>query len=108
MARRQLSVNEKTCIVKHMYRFEYPINVQQLWSKESNNNPPDRKTMISLMHKFEQTGSVLNIDQPGRPVSVTDQATKDEALSILKKEPQTSICRISTDLNISMASVRRM
>ncbi|CAF3328987.1 unnamed protein product [Rotaria sp. Silwood2] len=108
MACRQLSVNEKTWIVKHMYRLEYPINVQRLWSKEINNNPPDRKTITSLMHKFEQTGSVFNIDPPGRPVSVTDQATKDEVSSILKKEPQTSIRRMSTDSNISMASVRRM
>lgn len=65
---RQLSVNEKTWIVKHMYRFEYPISVQRLWSKEINKNPPDRKTIRSLMHKFEQTGLVLNIDQSGRPV----------------------------------------
>jgi hypothetical protein len=25
------------------------------------------------MNKFEQTGSVLNIDPPGRPVSVTER-----------------------------------
>jgi len=108
MARHQLNVKEKTWIVKHMYRLEYPINVQRLWSKEINNNPPDRKTIRSLMNKFEQTGSVLNIDPPGRPVSVTDQETKDEVSSILKEEPRTSLRQMSTDLNISMSSVRHI
>ncbi|CAF2373695.1 unnamed protein product [Rotaria sp. Silwood2] len=97
MARRQLSVNEKTWIVKHMYLLEYPINVQRLWSKGINNNPPDRKTIRLLMNKFEQTGSVLNIDPPGRPVSVTDQPTKDEVSSILEKEPRTSTRQMSSE-----------
>ncbi len=108
MARRQLSVNERTWIVKHMYRLEYPINVQRLWSKEINNNPPDRKTITSLMNKFEQTGSVLNIDSPGRPVSVTNQTTKDEVSSILEEKPVTSTRQMSSTLNISRSSVRRI
>ncbi|CAF1481202.1 unnamed protein product [Rotaria sordida] len=64
MARRQLSVNEKTWIVKHMYRVEYSINVQRLWCKEINKNPPHRDTIRVLMKKFEQTGSVLDISPP--------------------------------------------
>ena len=56
MARRQLDVKEKIWIVKHMYRLEYPINVQRLWSKEINNNPPHRDTIRLLMKKFEETG----------------------------------------------------
>ena len=58
MARRQLSLNEKTWIVKHMHRLEYPINVQRLWCKERKNNPPNRETIRSLMKEFEQTGSI--------------------------------------------------
>ena len=91
-----------------MYRLEYPINVQRLWSKKINNNPLDRKTIRSLMNKFGHTGSALNIGLPSRPVSVTDQATKDEVSSILKEEPRTSISQMSTDLNISRSSVRRI
>jgi len=60
------------------------------------------------MNKFEQTGSVLNIDPPGRPISITDQTTKDEVSSILKNEPRTSTRQMSTDLNISRSSVRRI
>lgn len=108
MARRQLSVKERTWIVKHMYRLEYPINVQRLLSKEINSNPPDRKTITSLMNKFEETGSVSNIDSPGRPVSVTDPSTKDQVSSILEKEPQTSPREMSLNLNISRSSVRRI
>lgn len=108
MARRQLSVNEKTWIIKHMYRLEYPINVQRLWCKEINNNPPHRDTIRVLMKKFEQSGSVLDIDPPGRPVSVTDQAAKDEVSSALQKEPRTSIRKMSTDSGISRSSVRRI
>jgi hypothetical protein len=59
MARRQLSVNEKTWIVKHMYQLKYPVNVQRLWRMKINNNPPHRNTIRLLMNKFEQTGSVL-------------------------------------------------
>jgi len=91
-----------------MYRLEYPINVQRLWCKEINNNPPHRDTIRVLMNKFEQTGSVLNIDPPGRPISVTDQSTKDQVSSILKKEPEMSSRRMSSELNISRSSVLRM
>ncbi len=108
MARRQLSVNEKTWIIKHMHRLEYPINVQRLWCKDINKDPPHRDTVRLLINKFEQTGSVLNIDPPGRPISVTDQSTKDQVSSILKKEPQTSPRQISSKLNISRTSVQRI
>lgn len=88
MARHQLSVNEKTWIVKHMYRLEHSIKVQRLWCKEMNDNPSHQNTIRLLMNKFEQTGSgfgsVLNINPPGRPVSVTDQTAKDKISSILE------------------------
>ena len=108
MARRQLSLNEKTWIVKHLYRLEYPINVQRLWSKKKNGNSSDRKTIRSLMNKFEQSGSVLNIDPSGRPISVTDETTKDEVLSALEEEPQTSTRQMSLELNISRSSIHRI
>ena len=108
MARRQLSVNEKTWIVKQMYQLQYPINVQRLWSREINNNHPDRKTITSLMNKFEQTGSVINISPPGRPVSVTGETTQNEVTSILEENPQTSIRQMSSQLGISRSSIRRV
>ncbi len=74
-------------------------------TKEINNNPSDRKTIRSLMNKFEQTGSVLNIDPPGKPVSITDQTTKDEVSSILEKEPQTSTRRMSLQISIPKSSI---
>jgi hypothetical protein len=73
-----------------MYGLEYAINMQRLWCKKINNNPPNPGTIRSLMNKFEQTGSVLNIDSPGRPVSITGQTTKNEVSSVLEKEPQAS------------------
>ena len=91
-----------------MYRLEYPINVQRLWCNEINNSPPHRDTIRLLMNKFEQIGSVLNIDPPGRPISVTDQSTKDQVSSILKKESQTLPRRMSSELNISRTSVQRI
>ncbi|CAF3586103.1 unnamed protein product [Rotaria sp. Silwood1] len=91
-----------------MYRLEYPINVQRLWSKETNNNLSDRKMIRLLMNKFERTGSVLDIDPPCRPVSVADQTTKDEISSIFGKVPRTSSRQMSSELNISRSSVRRI
>ena len=85
MARRQLSMNEKTWTVKRMYRLEYLVNVQRLWTREINNNPPSRETIRTLLNKFEQTGAVLNTDPPGRSVSITDETTKGDVSSILKK-----------------------
>jgi hypothetical protein len=108
MTRRQLSVNKKAWIVKHIYRLEYPINVQRLWCRELNNNPPHRDTIRLLMNKFEQTGSVLNIDPPGRPVSATGDTAKDEISSILEKEPRTSTCRMRLRLSIRRSSVQRV
>lgn len=60
-------------------------NVQRLWSKEMSNNSSHRKTIRSHMNEFEQIGSVRNIDRPGRPVSVTDQTTRDEVRHFGKK-----------------------
>ena len=108
MAQRQLSLKEKIWIVKHMYRLEYPSNVQRLWCKEINSNPPHRNTIRLLMDKFEQTGSVFNIDPPGRPISITSQTTKDEVCLTLDKEPRTSTSQMSLQLNISRSSVQRM
>ena len=108
MAKLQLSLKEKIWVVKQMYRLEYPVNVQRLWCKENNNNPPHRNTIRSLINKFEQTGSVLNDDAPSRPIAVTDQATKDEVSSILEEEPQMSTRRTSAQMNISRSSVRHI
>ena len=63
-------------------------------------NPSHRDAIRILMKKFEQTGSVLNIDPLGRSILVTDQSMKDEVPSILNKEPQTSHRRINSEFNI--------
>ena len=107
MARRQLSVNERTWIVKQTYWLQYPINVQRLCSKEINNNSPDRKTITSLMNKFEQTGSLLNISSPSRPVSVTGETTENVVSSILEKDPQTSARQMRSQVGISRSSIQR-
>ncbi len=91
-----------------MYRLEYPINVQRLWSKEINSNPSHRDTIRSLMNNFERTGFVLNIDPPGRPASVTGQTTKDEVPSTLEKEHQTSTRRMSLQLSIPRSPLQRV
>lgn len=90
---------------KHV-RHEYSINVQRLWSKEMSNNPSHGKTIRSLINKFEQTGSVVNNDTPGRSVSIIDQTTRDE--QFWGKESQSSTDQMSSDLNISRSSIRRI
>ena len=86
MVRRQLSMNEEVWIVKHMNRLRYPVNVQRLWCKEINNNPPHRDTIRVLMNNFEETGSLPDISPPRRLVSVAGQTTKDAVSSILQKK----------------------
>ena len=56
MARRQLIVNEKTWIIKHRYRLEYSINIERLWCKDMNKNPPHRDAIRIPMKKFKPTG----------------------------------------------------
>lgn len=70
MARRQLSLNEKTWIVTHMCK-DYG----------------QRKKIRWLMTKFEQTGSVLDVASSDQPPSVTDQTTREEVSSLLEKVP---------------------
>jgi hypothetical protein len=106
MARRQLSVHENVSIVKNMYRLQYPVQVQRLWCKEMENNPPTRPTINALMKKFEETGSVLDISPSGRPVSVTGQNVMDKVSEILAEDSQTSTRRMGLQLNISQFSVR--
>jgi Helix-turn-helix domain (DUF4817) len=108
MERRQLSVNDKIWIVKNMYRLDHPITVQRKWCREVDNEPPSRPTINSLIKKFEETGSVVNIQPPGRPITVTDEVTKDEVASILEKHPETSIRSMSSKLTISRSSIHRV
>jgi ribosomal protein S19E (S16A) len=103
MARRQFSVHEKVWIIKKMYQLQYPVQVQRFWGKEMENNPPSRPTINALMRKFEETGSVIDITPPGRPVSVTGQNMMDEVSEILDEDRQTSTRRMSMQLNISQA-----
>lgn len=88
MGRHQFSLNQRVWIVKNMYKLEYPIEFQRQWRKKMEDEPPVRSTINCLMNKFEEIGSVLNIDPPGRPESVIDQITKDKASSILKRDPR--------------------
>ncbi len=108
MTRHQLSLNERVWIVKNMYKLEYPIEVQRLWRKEMEDEPPVRSTINRLINKFEETDSVLNIDPPGIPESVIDQITKDKVSSILKRDPHVSIRHMSSELNISTTSIYRV
>jgi len=108
MACRQFSVREKVWIIEKMYQLQYAVQVQRLWDKEMENDPPCRPTINALMRKFEEAGSVIDITPPCRPVSVTGQNMMDEVSEILDEDRQTSTRRMSIQLNISQASVQRI
>ena len=59
------------------------------------------------MNKFEQTGSLLHISSPSRPVSVTGETTENVVSSILEKDPQTSARQMRSQVGISRSSIQR-
>ena len=69
----QLSIEERIKIVLLYAKFESSDQVQRDWRKQLGAQLPSKSTILDLVAKFKETGSVHDRDRSGRPRSVVTE-----------------------------------
>lgn len=70
--------------------------------------PPTRKTILSLVRKFDENGTVEDESRSGRPRSVSTEENKERVRAAFGKSPDTTARRASLELDLSRTSLRRI
>ena len=105
----QYNVNERVMLIKLYYERKYPILIQRIWKTMTGRAPPDRKTITTLVKKFESTGSVLNdTRRSGRPIVSTSEDNVEKVKCHMAEHPTSSTRRTSDELNMSQSTVQRI
>jgi transposase len=103
----RLLLADKVNIVKHYYETKNYTEVQHRWPTFSTTSKPTVANIRSLILKFEETGSVANVQQPGRPVSANTAELRVALEASLERSPQKSTRRLSAELGVSQSTVLR-
>ena len=69
----RLSVEERVQFVWLYAKFESIVKVQRKWRNLFTSEPPSSPTILSLVEKFKETGSVHDRDRSDRPRSVVTE-----------------------------------
>lgn len=101
------SLEERVHIILQYAKFENFEEITRRWKDHFPTVAPDRKTMRLLVDKFKETGSVNDLERPGRPRSVTSQESIERVVEVLHEDPQTSVRRGSLAAGISRTSFHR-
>lgn len=89
----KLSLEERIQVILLYAKFESSDQVQREWRKQIGTQPPSKPTILDLVAKFKETGSVNDRERTGRPrtavtveavESVTEQLLETSNLSIRK------------------------
>lgn len=62
----------KVQVVVLMAKFESPVMVIRDLQRQGITDIPTRQTISSIYQKFLDTGSVQNVNPPGRPSTITE------------------------------------
>ncbi|CAF4146178.1 unnamed protein product [Rotaria sp. Silwood2] len=104
----RLSLREKTEIVKWYAVYQNATEVGRQFQNRFDRTPPTSKNILSLVRKFDETGSLEDRPRSGRPRSISTDENKERVRSTFEENPATSIRRASLDLNLSRSSLQRM
>lgn len=101
---------ERVIIVKTHYRNgeSYAETVRRLRRIFGRNNAPTASTVLRLIKKFEETGSVATIKTPGRDRTVRTEQNIALVQDSVAVSPQKSLQRRSQQLGISTTSLQRI
>ena len=103
----RLSIGERIKVIEYKYRFTSPIIITRTWKREMQSVPPTRATINLVFNKFLTTGSVADLHKTGRPVSKSDEI-KEDIEGRLNDAPNTSLRRMSLELDASYSTVRKV
>lgn len=107
---RKFSVRERVFILQKwwLHDHNYEDVVQLFVQHFPNINPPSRQAIHNLNKRFEETGSVADLQRSGRPKSVTTEQNLTTVAQSFVQSPSKSTRRASSELGISRTSLRRM
>ena len=70
--------------------------------------PPARQNILNLVQKFDETESILDESRPDRSRSVSIDDNKERVRVAFEESLETSLSRISLELNLSRSNLQRM
>ena len=106
--RSKLSTEERIQIVLLFGKFESFNEVQRQWGNHFSSQAPDKRTISSIVTKFKQTGSVLDLPRSGRSRSVRTQEIITKVENLILDRPNISVSVGARELDISPASFHRI
>ena len=104
----RLSSSEKIEIVKWYAIYQNASEVARQFQNHFNRTPPTSKNILSLVQKFDETGSVADKPRSGRPRSVSTDNNRERVRAAFEENPGISARRASLELNLDRSSLRRM
>jgi len=106
--RSRLSTAERIEIVKWYAIHQNAAEVARQFQNHYDRTPRARNNILSLVRKFDETGSVEDESRSGRPRSVSTDENRERIRDAFEESPETSTRRASLELNLSRTSLRRM
>jgi hypothetical protein len=84
------SQEQRIWMIKKFYKTNSARKVTRQWIQKFTSQPPDHKTVLFNVTKFEKTGSVKN-RQKKRPKIILTTKTMEKIQTIFAKYPHLSI-----------------
>ena len=88
-------------------KFDNSEQVRRDWKNHFASEPPSRPTILSLVRKFRETGSVEDRPRPGRPRDAVSEESIEKVTQKLTECPKISIRVASLELEMSKSSFHR-
>ncbi|CAF2547727.1 unnamed protein product [Rotaria sp. Silwood2] len=104
----RLSSPEKIEIVKWYAVYQNATEVARQFQNRFDRTPPISKNILSLVGKFDETGSVEDRPRSGRSRSVSTDGNRKRVRAAFKESPEISTRRATLELNLPRSSLRRM
>lgn len=103
----RLTLEEKIKSVELYIKFGNSEQVRREWKNHLASEPPSRPTILSLVEKFQETGSVEDKSRSGRPRTAVSEESIKKVSEKLLECPKISIRVASLELGMSKDSFHR-
>lgn len=99
-------MNQRIAAVKYYYKCNGNQSLAaHCLAHEFNINPPQRRSIQSIVEKIEVIGSIANVKKSGCPKKAINVAKAEEAINRLQENPEKSIHCLFGELEVSQSSI---